>query len=70
MLTLALPPELEKSLHAIAQEHGKSENDIIQEVLARFVEDQEDIRLAVEALKEPGRIWSMEEVEREFGLDH
>ncbi len=69
MLTVALSPELERSLQAIALEHGKSGDEIVRELVERFIEDQEDIRLAEEALKEPGRIWSMEEVEREFGLD-
>ena len=33
-----------------------------------FLEDQEDIRDALQSLARPGRIWSLEELERELGL--
>ena len=33
-----------------------------------FLEDQEDIRDALQCLANPGRIWSLEEAERELGL--
>ena len=67
MLTVALPPELERSFQAIALEHGKSGDEIVRELVERFVEDQEDIRLAVEAKKVPGRRWTLDELEQ--GLD-
>jgi len=70
MLMVPLSPEIEKSLHALAEERGRSETDIIRELVEQYIEDQEDIRAAEEVLKAPGRIWTMEEVEREFGLDH
>ncbi|CAK0759267.1 Ribbon-helix-helix protein, CopG family [Azospirillaceae bacterium] len=69
MLMIPLTPEIEQSLHAIATEHGRSEIDIIKDLIERYVEDQEDIRLAEEVMKNPGRIWTMEEVEQELGLD-
>jgi hypothetical protein len=33
-----------------------------------LLEDQEDIKTALERLSSPGRIWSLEELEKEFGL--
>jgi hypothetical protein len=33
-----------------------------------LLEDQEDIRDALQCLADPGRIWSLEEAERELGL--
>ncbi len=33
-----------------------------------FFEDQEDIRIALEVLANPGKIWSHEEIKREIGL--
>lgn len=34
----------------------------------KLLEDQEDIRIALERLANPDRLWSLEELEREFGL--
>lgn len=39
------------------------------ELRRTFFEDQEDIRIALERLANPGKIWSHEEVKRELGLD-
>ena len=39
------------------------------ELRRAFFEDQEDIRLALERLANPGKIWSHEEVKQELGLD-
>ncbi len=33
-----------------------------------FMEDQEDIRIALERLAEGGKRWSLEELEQELGL--
>jgi hypothetical protein len=33
-----------------------------------FFEDQEDIRIALERLAHPGKIWSHEEIKKELGL--
>ena len=33
-----------------------------------FLQDQEDIRIALERLKNPGRLWSLEELEQELDL--
>lgn len=34
-----------------------------------FLEDQEDIRIARERLKNPGKIWSLEELKQELDLE-
>jgi len=42
------------------EEQAKLRNTLLQ--------DQEDIRLALERLANPGRLWTLEELERDFGL--
>jgi hypothetical protein len=37
------------------------------ELRQTFLEDEEDIRIALERIKEPGKVWSLEELEQ--GLD-
>lgn len=39
------------------------------ELRQAFFEDQEDIRIALERLASPGKIWSHEEIKREVGLE-
>lgn len=38
------------------------------ELRQAFFEDQEDIRIALERLANPGKVWSHEEIKREVGL--
>ena len=38
------------------------------ELRRTFFEDQEDIRIALERLANPGKIWSHEEIKQELGL--
>lgn len=38
------------------------------ELRRAFFEDQEDIRIALERLANPGKIWSHQEIKRELGL--
>jgi hypothetical protein len=33
-----------------------------------FLQDQEDIRIALERLKNPGKLWSLKELEQELDL--
>jgi len=67
MLVVPLTPEIEKSLHALAEERGRSEVALVQELIERLIEDAEDIRTAEEARKVPGRRWSLEDLE--LGVD-
>lgn len=70
MLVVPLSPEIENSLHALAEERGRSEVDIVRDLIEQYLEDQQDIHRSEEVLNNPGRIWSMDDVEREFGLEH
>ena len=67
MLMVPLTPEVEKSLHALAEERGRSEVALVQDLIERLIEDAQDIKAAEAARQVPGRRWSLAELER--GLD-
>lgn len=67
MLTLNLPRDMEARLAVVANETGTSLDAVALEAIQRFLEDAEDIRDAERVLANPGRRWTLEELEK--GLD-
>jgi hypothetical protein len=69
---MALPkPKLEKPSLAVAKVlklAGELTPDEQAQLRQLFLQDQEDIRIALERLKKPGRLWSLEELEQELDL--
>jgi hypothetical protein len=60
----------EAHLRQLCEEMGRSVDDFVTEAILTFMEDYEDGRDAQAALAEGGPRFTLEEVEREFGLDH
>lgn len=69
MLGVRIEPELEKRLDAIAAKTGRSKSYYVRQAILELIDDWEDTAAAIAALENPGRRWSMEEVERALGLD-
>jgi RHH-type transcriptional regulator, rel operon repressor / antitoxin RelB len=69
MLAIRLDPEVERRLAVIAARTGRSTADHVQEAILSHLEDLEDVQIAEERLGNPGRRWTLDEVERELGLD-
>jgi RHH-type rel operon transcriptional repressor/antitoxin RelB len=71
MLAINLEPELEKLLINTAERSGLSLDSFVREAIERMIEDQEDIALLEEALRDPyhGETISSEQMKRELGLD-
>lgn len=67
MLAIPLPPEIEQRLQALADKTGTTKTDCARLAILRFIEDMEDIDLAVERLESPARRWTLDELEQ--GLD-
>jgi len=67
--TVEIPQELDAELEALATQNGVDKNKYLREAIIRFLEDHEDIAIATERLKNPGRRIPMEEVVRNLGLD-
>ena len=71
MLALRLDDELEKRAAALARSQGRNKSAVVREALLRYMEDQEDIALAEEALQKLAgqKTLTMEEARRALGLD-
>lgn len=68
MIAVKLEPELEARLVALAKSTGRSKASVAREAIAQQLEDLEDYYAAAKAAKNPGRIYTSKEVERELGL--
>lgn len=69
-MEITMSEDLKARLLAIAPKVGKTVQEFAQEALYTFVEDYEDGLAAKEAMAEGGATYTLEEVERELGLDH
>lgn len=74
MLAIRLPEDLERRLAALAEATGRTKTYYAREAIKEFLDDLEDIYLAesrLEALRAGrSRATSLEDVERDLGLDH
>lgn len=72
MLTIKLPPEIERRLAALAMAAGQTENDYVHDVLVEYLGDIEDNEISERRMKEiragRSRTYTLEEVERGLGL--
>lgn len=73
MLALRLPEDLEARLDALAKKTGRTKSFYAREAIVEYIDDLEDLYLAQKrsALIDKGktRTMSLDEVERELGLD-
>lgn len=65
MLTLRLPPEIERRLDALAKKSGRSKSWIAREAILRQIEELEDTDLARRRQRGGARI-SLERLERDL----
>lgn len=57
-----------KRLERLAKETGRSKSSLVREATLAHLEDVEDVQLATERLKHPGKTYSSQEVKDELGL--
>ena len=69
MLGIRLEPELEKRLDRLAKETGRTKSYYAKLAIEQFLEDREDYLLGIAALERMEPRVSLEDVERELGLD-
>lgn len=68
MLAIRLKPDLEQRLTSLAKKTGRTKTFYAREAIEQHLEDLEDYYLAAKAMKNPGRLYTSKEVERELGL--
>ena len=69
MLSIELDPEIERRLEELAKRTGKTKAEQARELIEQTIEDLEDVAIAEARLASPGRLYTLEEVKRELGLD-
>ena len=70
MLTINVSEKLEARFHKLAKEIGEDKNALIKKVFFELMEDMEDTRDGLEALKtydeSEATTWTLEDIEREI----
>ena len=69
MIAIRLPAEIDDRLEALAKRTGRTKTYYAREAILRLMDDMEDTYVAVERLERPGRRLTMEEAEKELGVD-
>lgn len=68
MLAIRLDPKTEDRLTRLAKKTGRTKTFYAREAIEEHIENMEDYYLAVDAIREPGRVYSAQEAKRELGL--
>jgi len=68
MLAIRLDKEIEGRLELLAKKTGRTKTFYAREAILEHLEDMEDYYLAVEAIQNPGKLYSADEAKRELGL--
>lgn len=69
MLAIRLEKEIEQEIDLLAGARGSNRSAIVREAIIRYLEDNEDLELARQALAEPGERKSLKQLREDLGLD-
>ncbi len=69
MLAIRLDKELEEQIDLMAKLKGCTRSALVREAVVRYLEDNEDLELARQALAETRGSRSLKELRRDLGLD-
>jgi len=69
MLEIQLPEEVENIFAKLAEKKGRTPAYFARKAIMELVEDMEDVDLAMKRLKNPGKMWTLEELEAELDLE-
>lgn len=68
MLAIRLDADTERRLDRLATMTGRTKTFYAREAILEHLEDLEDIYLAAQRLRRPGKTYSAKDVKRELGL--
>ncbi|MBK8675732.1 MAG: TraY domain-containing protein [Cellvibrionales bacterium] len=63
MLAIRLPEDVENRLTQLAAKTGRTKTFYAKEAILEHLDDMEDKYLAINRLENPGKRWSLEELE-------
>jgi RHH-type rel operon transcriptional repressor/antitoxin RelB len=69
MLAIRLEKELEEQIDLLARAKGSNRSAVVREAVVRYLEDNEDLELARQALAETRGGRSLKGLRRDLGLD-
>jgi len=69
MLAIRLDKELEKEIDLLVKAKGSSRSAVVREAIVHFLDDNEDLQLARQALSESHSAKSLQALRQELGLD-
>lgn len=69
MLAIRLPEDIEKRLADLAAKTGRTKTFYAKEAILEYLEEMEDKYLAIHRLENPGKRWTLDELERDVDLE-
>ena len=66
MLAIRLPENIEARLVALATKTGRTKTFYAREAILNYMDDMEDRYLAIHRLENPGKRWTLDELEQDL----
>jgi RHH-type rel operon transcriptional repressor/antitoxin RelB len=69
MLAIRLPEDIEARLTDLAARTGRTKTFYAKEAILEHIDEIEDKYLAINRLENPGKRWTLDEMEQDLDLD-
>ena len=69
MFAIRLEKDLEQEIDLLAKSKGSNRSAVVREAIVRYLEDNEDLELAKQALAETRSRKSLKDLRKDLGLD-
>jgi RHH-type transcriptional regulator, rel operon repressor / antitoxin RelB len=69
MAAIQIPDELAEQIEQAARRAGETKGVFLREAVQSRLDDLDDVAIAAERLKNPGKRLTLEQVKRNLGLD-
>ena len=69
MFAIRLEKDLEQEIDLLAKSKGSNRSAVVREAIVRYLEDNEDLELAKQALAETRSSKSLKDLSKDLGLD-
>ncbi len=69
MIVIRLPKKIEHRIAVLAKRTGRTESFYVREAIMAQLDDLEDKYLALDRLENPGKRWTLEQLEQGLDLD-